>query len=176
LKGGGEEVYEPHFTFMGFRYVAIAGYPGELRPEALTGIVIHSDMTPTGAFETSNPLLNQLQRNVVWGLKGNFLQRLPVGTADDQQHRRDDPPQWLSGQVDAPPARHDRRDQRWPLRRGREPCRCSGARAQQHDPPRARHALSRWRPGSGPHEFRHPGPPGPSPATPSTCSTSSSAA
>ena len=73
LKGGGEEIYEPHFTFQGFRYVAVAGYPGRPALDAVTGIVIHSDMTPTGAFETSNPLLNQLQQNIVWGQKGNFL-------------------------------------------------------------------------------------------------------
>jgi len=73
LKGGDEEVFEPRFTFHGFRYVAVEGYPGEVTPEALTGIVIHSDMTPTGEFECSNPLLNQLRHNIVWGQKGNFV-------------------------------------------------------------------------------------------------------
>ncbi|CAN5497105.1 glycoside hydrolase family 78 protein [soil metagenome] len=73
LKGGGMETYEPHFTFQGFRYVAISGYPGELTPDDLTGIVIHSDMQQTSEFETSNPLINQLQHNIIWGQKGNFL-------------------------------------------------------------------------------------------------------
>ena len=73
LRGDGEEVYEPRFTFQGFRYVAVEGFPGELTLESLTGVVIHSDMRLTGRFETSNPLLNQLQRNIVWGQKGNFL-------------------------------------------------------------------------------------------------------
>lgn len=73
LKGGGLETFEPHFTFQGFRYVWVEGYPGELTPESLTGIVIHSDMTPAGEFETSNPLLNKLQKNIQWGQKGNFL-------------------------------------------------------------------------------------------------------
>lgn len=73
LKGGGEEVYEPWFTFMGFRYVKLEGYPGELKPEHLTAIVIHSDMKSTSSFETSHPLINQLQRNIIWGQKGNFL-------------------------------------------------------------------------------------------------------
>jgi alpha-L-rhamnosidase len=73
LKGGGVEIYEPHFTFQGFRYVAVAGYPGEVTPDSLTGIVIHSDMTPTGELTTSHSLINQLQRNIVWGQKGNFL-------------------------------------------------------------------------------------------------------
>jgi alpha-L-rhamnosidase len=51
----------------------VDGYPGELTLEALTGIVIHSDMRPTGEFETSKALLNQLQHNIRWGQKGNFL-------------------------------------------------------------------------------------------------------
>ncbi|WP_258102048.1 alpha-L-rhamnosidase [Marinoscillum pacificum] len=73
LKGDGDEVYEPRFTFMGFRYLAIEGFPGELTEENLTGVVIHSDMEPTGSFECSNPQLNQLQHNIQWGQKGNFL-------------------------------------------------------------------------------------------------------
>jgi len=73
LKGGGRETLEPHFSFFGFRYVAVDGYPGDLAPDAVTGIVIHSDMPVTGAFETSDPMINQLQRNITWGQKGNFL-------------------------------------------------------------------------------------------------------
>lgn len=73
LKGKGVEINEPKFTFMGFRYVAIEGFPGELKLENLTGIVIHSDLEPTGTFECSNPLINQLQKNIQWGQKGNFL-------------------------------------------------------------------------------------------------------
>ena len=73
LKGGGEEVFHPHFTFHGFRYVEVKGYPGKLNSDDFTGIVIHSDMEPTGHFESSNPLVNQLQSNIVWGQKGNFL-------------------------------------------------------------------------------------------------------
>ncbi|MFN8094517.1 MAG: family 78 glycoside hydrolase catalytic domain [Vicinamibacteria bacterium] len=73
LKGGGAETYAPHFSFQGFRYVAVAGWPGEPTLDALTGVVVHSDMAVTGTFETSNPLLNQLQHNIRWGQKGNFL-------------------------------------------------------------------------------------------------------
>ena len=73
LKGGAEEVYEPRFTFQGFRYVAVDGYPGEPTLDSLTGVVIHSDMAPTGELTTSKPLLNQLQHNIVWGQKGNFV-------------------------------------------------------------------------------------------------------
>jgi alpha-L-rhamnosidase len=70
---GGPATFEPHFTFFGFRYVAVDGYPGELTPASLTGVVIHSDMARTGSLETSKPLVNQLQHNIVWGQKGNFL-------------------------------------------------------------------------------------------------------
>jgi len=73
LKGGAEEVYEPHFTFQGFRYVAVDGWPGELTPDGLTGVVVHSDMETTGRFTTSNPMLEQLQHNIRWGQKGNFV-------------------------------------------------------------------------------------------------------
>jgi alpha-L-rhamnosidase len=73
LKGGDKEIYEPRFTFQGFRYVAVEGYPGELTLDSLTGVVVHSDMTPIGRFECDNPLLNQLQHNIVWGQKGNYL-------------------------------------------------------------------------------------------------------
>lgn len=72
-KGGGEENYEPHFSFQGFRYVKLEGWPGEPSLDAFTGHVIHTDMEPTGAFECSHPLLNQLQSNIVWGQRGNFL-------------------------------------------------------------------------------------------------------
>jgi alpha-L-rhamnosidase len=73
LNGRGAETYEPHFTFQGFRYVAVEGYPGPLTLDSLTGIVVHSDMTPASTFETSKPLVNQLQHNIVWGQKGNFV-------------------------------------------------------------------------------------------------------
>lgn len=70
---GGEETIEPNFTFMGFRYVSIDHYPGDLKPEDLTGVVIHSDMDVTGHFACSDSLVNQLQHNIQWGQKGNFL-------------------------------------------------------------------------------------------------------
>jgi alpha-L-rhamnosidase len=73
LNGKGEEVFEPHFTFHGFRYIKVTGYPGELKPENFTAVALYSDMKPTGSFTTSNPLINQLQHNIEWGQKGNFL-------------------------------------------------------------------------------------------------------
>ena len=73
LKGKGEEIYEPHFTFHGFRFVKVEGLTEIPTLDNITGIVIHSDMQPTGKFECSNPQINQLQHNINWGQKGNFL-------------------------------------------------------------------------------------------------------
>ncbi len=73
LKGEGEEVYEPHFTFHGFRFVKLEEFPGTPALENITGVVIHSDMQPTGTFACSDPLINQLQHNIQWGQRGNFL-------------------------------------------------------------------------------------------------------
>lgn len=73
LKGGVEESFEPHFTFQGFRYIKITGFPGEIKPGNFTAVALYSDMRPTGSFACSNPLLNQLQHNIQWGQKGNFL-------------------------------------------------------------------------------------------------------
>ncbi len=73
LKGGIEEVFEPHFTFQGFQFIKIEGYPGEVKLENFSAIVLHSDMRQTGSFSCSNSLLNQLQHNIIWGQKGNFL-------------------------------------------------------------------------------------------------------
>ena len=76
LRGGGEETWEPHFTFHGFRYVELTGLPGKLQRgmlESVTGIVVHSDTPRTGHWECSNPQLNQLYSNITWGQWGNFL-------------------------------------------------------------------------------------------------------
>jgi alpha-L-rhamnosidase len=73
LKGGGEESFEPHFTFYGFRYIKVTGVDGELKPENFTAVALYSAMKPTGSFTSSNALINQLQHNIQWGQKGNFL-------------------------------------------------------------------------------------------------------
>ena len=70
ILSGGVDSFEPTFTFHGFRYVEVTG---PLDPEALEAVVVHSDLRRTGTFECSDPLLTQLHRNVVWGLRGNFL-------------------------------------------------------------------------------------------------------
>jgi alpha-L-rhamnosidase len=73
LSGKSREVYEPHFTFHGFRYVAVAGLPSQPDSTTITGIAVSSDLTQTGSLVTSDSLLNQLQRNIVWGQRSNFL-------------------------------------------------------------------------------------------------------
>ena len=73
LKGGGVERFEPHFSWQGFRYVRVVGFPGQLKTENLEATALYSDMPMTGQFECSNALLNQLQHNIAWGQRGNFL-------------------------------------------------------------------------------------------------------
>lgn len=64
---------EPLFTFFGFRYVKITGWHGEPCLEDFTGCVVYSQMDAIGSIETSNPKVNKLFENVMWGQKGNFL-------------------------------------------------------------------------------------------------------
>jgi alpha-L-rhamnosidase len=73
LRGAAPETYEPHFTFHGFRYAEVEGWPGPLKTEDITAIVCHSDMERTGWFECSDPLINRLHENAVWSMRGNFL-------------------------------------------------------------------------------------------------------
>ena len=73
ILSGGDDVFEPTFTFHGFRYVEVDGWPGGVPSDALTAVVVHSDMQRISEFECSDELLNQLYRNVVWGTRGNFL-------------------------------------------------------------------------------------------------------
>jgi alpha-L-rhamnosidase len=73
ISDGQPAAVHPHFTFYGFRYVKVEGWPGELNPDDFTGCVLHSDMERTGEIETSDPLVNRLYLNALWGQKGNFL-------------------------------------------------------------------------------------------------------
>jgi len=70
---GGDDVFEPTFTFHGFRYVEVEGWPGELSAEALRAVVVSSELERTGEFSCSDDLLNQLHENAVWSTRGNFL-------------------------------------------------------------------------------------------------------
>jgi alpha-L-rhamnosidase len=73
ILSGGDDVFEPTFTFHGFRFVEVDGWPSELTPDALTAVVVSSELQRIGEFECSDELLNHLHRNVVWGTRGNFL-------------------------------------------------------------------------------------------------------
>ena len=74
LAGRGEEVYTPLFTFHGFRYVEVTGYPGVPTVASLTGEVINSlDGGPTGTLVTSSDLVNRMWKIGIWGQRGNFL-------------------------------------------------------------------------------------------------------
>jgi alpha-L-rhamnosidase len=72
LRGEGTEFYEPRFTYHGFRYVEVTGFPGEPTAAAIEGRVVHDDMARAGEFTSSNDLLNRIHRNMFWGIRGNY--------------------------------------------------------------------------------------------------------
>jgi alpha-L-rhamnosidase len=72
-KGGGEEIWQPRFTFHGFRFVEITGLPEKPSLDTLDGIVLGSDTPFDGSFACSNADINQLAKNILWGQRGNFL-------------------------------------------------------------------------------------------------------
>lgn len=72
-RGEGVETYQEHFSFQGFRYAKLETWVGEVQADAFVGCAVHSNMRKTGSFTCSNPLLNQLQSNIEWGMRGNFL-------------------------------------------------------------------------------------------------------
>ncbi|AWS44114.1 alpha-L-rhamnosidase [Streptosporangium sp. 'caverna'] len=67
------EEWEPRFTIHGFRYAQIIDWPGELEESGVQAVVCHTDMRRTGHFSCSDPLLNRLHENVVWSMRGNFV-------------------------------------------------------------------------------------------------------
>jgi len=73
LKGEGEEIYEPRFTYHGFRYVEVTGFPGTPTLESLEGGVVHSAVEPVGGFTCSNSLINKIHQNVLWGQLSNLM-------------------------------------------------------------------------------------------------------
>jgi alpha-L-rhamnosidase len=73
ILSGAAEVFEPTFTFHGFRYAEVTGWPDQLRAEDLTAVAIGSELDRIGTFRSSDPLLNQFHENVVWGMRGNFV-------------------------------------------------------------------------------------------------------
>ncbi|MFF3203574.1 family 78 glycoside hydrolase catalytic domain [Streptomyces sp. NPDC002962] len=73
LDGSGRQTWEPRFTLHGFRHAEITGWPGELAEGAVVARVHHTDMRRTGWFECSDPMINRLHDNVVWSMRGNFV-------------------------------------------------------------------------------------------------------
>ena len=69
----GVETWQPKFTFHGFRYVELTGLPSPPSLDSVTGIVIGSDVPHAGDFTCSDPRINQLQSNIQWGQRGNYL-------------------------------------------------------------------------------------------------------
>ncbi|GAA4343933.1 family 78 glycoside hydrolase catalytic domain [Microbacterium rhizosphaerae] len=73
LRGEGVEEWAPRFTFHGFRYAEVTGWVGDLQPDDIVAEVLHSDLHRTGWFASSDPLVNRLHENAVWGMRGNFV-------------------------------------------------------------------------------------------------------
>lgn len=71
--GGGWEEYQPHFTYQGFRYAEVVGYPGVPNLESLEATFVHSDVPKIGTFACSSDLLNRVHRNVIWGQLSNLM-------------------------------------------------------------------------------------------------------
>lgn len=72
LKGGGLEEWEPSFTYHGFRYVEVTGYPGTPTVNDFEGRVVYDNIKTVGTFETSNQIINQIFQNAWWGIAGNY--------------------------------------------------------------------------------------------------------
>ncbi len=72
LKGQGTETYEPRFTYHGFRFVEMIGFPGRPPLDAIVGCVVNDDLKTAGTFACSQPTINQIYSNIVWGVRGNY--------------------------------------------------------------------------------------------------------
>ncbi len=72
LKGDGEESWEPKFTYHGFRFVEMKGYPGVPTLSSIKGKVIHDNLDLTGSFSSSNSLINNIYKNAFWSIRGNY--------------------------------------------------------------------------------------------------------
>ena len=70
--GKGREIYEPRFTYHGFRYVEVTGFPGKPTLASLAGRVVNDDLATAGEFTCSQPMINKIYQNIVWGVRGNY--------------------------------------------------------------------------------------------------------
>ncbi|MEZ4720391.1 MAG: glycoside hydrolase family 78 protein [Flavobacteriales bacterium] len=73
LKGGGPETWEPRFTYHGYQFIEVSGFPEKLTSENITGIVVHSDLPRTGWFECSDALINRIYSNQLWSQRSNYF-------------------------------------------------------------------------------------------------------
>jgi alpha-L-rhamnosidase len=73
LKGGGIETWSPRFTFHGYRYVEVVGWPGVPKVEDFTGLRLNTDLPQVGTFVCSNPLFNQLHEVIQWTFLSNVF-------------------------------------------------------------------------------------------------------
>jgi alpha-L-rhamnosidase len=89
LAGRRQEIWEPRFTYHGFRYVEVRGYPGRPEPSSVEGRVTQDALEKTGEFTSSNALLNQIHHNIYWGVRGN-LRSIPTDCP-----QRDERQGWL---------------------------------------------------------------------------------
>jgi alpha-L-rhamnosidase len=89
LRGEGGETYEPRFTYHGFRYVELTGFPGTPSLDTLRGRLVHTAVEPTGSFAAANPVLNGIQKIIRWGQRTN-LHSVPTDCA-----QRDERMGWL---------------------------------------------------------------------------------
>jgi alpha-L-rhamnosidase len=89
LKGGGTEIWEPRFTYHGFRFVEVRGWPGRPTLESLEGRVVNDDLASAGEFSCSQPMINRIYQNILWGVRGNY-RSLPTDCP-----QRDERQAWL---------------------------------------------------------------------------------
>lgn len=73
VSDGRDELVRPSFTYFGFRYVRVTGWPGEAKEEDFTGKALYSKMDRTGYIETGHQGVNRLFLNALWGQKSNFI-------------------------------------------------------------------------------------------------------
>jgi len=86
LRGDGPEVYEPRFTYHGFRYVELSGYPGTPDLSTIEGHVVHSGVERRGEFTCSHDIINRIYHNIIWGIRGN-LRSIPTDCPQrDERH------------------------------------------------------------------------------------------
>jgi alpha-L-rhamnosidase len=93
-KGGGAETWEPRFTFHGFQYVEVQGLTQAPTTNTVTAVVVHSALPGAGSFQCSDPLLNQINSNMLWSLRDNFLDG-PMGCP-----QRDERQYWCDGGIE----------------------------------------------------------------------------